>query len=50
MDSLINEMKHAEDLRKAKEYADGYRNGFEDGFHEAMSLARELYNPAKNKM
>lgn len=38
-----------EDLRNAKEYADGYRNGFEDGFHEAMSLCRELYNPTKNK-
>ena len=36
-----------EDLRNAKEYADGYRNGFEDGFHEAMSLCRELYNPPK---
>ena len=49
IDCLVEEFKHAEDLRKAKEYADGYRNGFEDGFHEAMSLCRELYNPTKNK-
>lgn len=29
------------------DYVDGYRSGFEDGFREAMSLARELYNPPK---
>ena len=31
------------------DYVDGYRSGFEGGFREAMSLARELYNPTKNK-
>lgn len=46
---LVDEMEHVEDLREAGEYAAGYRNGFEDGFREAMSLARELYNPTKNK-
>lgn len=29
------------------DYVDGYRSGFEDGFREAMSLAREIYNPTK---